>query len=135
MFRIMAISVGGTALFGGTAAWAYVAFSSPRVPVAEQTRCYSIASLDVPKGNDFYGSGVSVGGPGASDMKAIEACTPSWELGILTEGSTVVQRPRPGVKRPVPHLVACVLPEEGVAAVFPGPDDTCQKLGLPRLAE
>jgi hypothetical protein len=135
--RIAVIGLFGVVLLGGTAAWAYVAFAPAKVPVADETRCYSVASLDVPKDKDFYGTSVTTGAPfgGHASVKAIEACTPSWQLGILTEGSTTIARPQRGVNRPVPHLVACVLPEGGVAAVFPGPDDTCQKLGLPRLAE
>jgi hypothetical protein len=137
LLRIAAISAAATVLLGGTAAWAYVAFAPAKVPVADETRCYAVPSLDKPKDVDFYGTSVTVGSPDGRrpDVRAIEACTPSWQTGILTEGSTVVARPNPDANRPVPHLVACVLPEEGVAAVFPGPDDTCQKLGLPRLAE
>jgi hypothetical protein len=135
--RIAAIGAAGSALLGGTAAWAYVAFAPARVPVADETRCYPVPSLKAPTGTAVTFTSVTAVSPDGRrpEIRAIEACTPSWQLGMLTEGSTTIARPHRGANRPVPQLVACVLPEEGIAAVFPGPDETCQKLGLPRLAE
>jgi hypothetical protein len=137
MARFAVVGGAASVLFGGTAL-AYVAFAPARTPVADATRCYSVASLEGGDGLDFYGTTVGQvknADGSRSPVKAIEACTLLWQNGMLKLGKHKLGEPATdGVERPVPPLVACVL-KDGTAAVFPGDTDTCQKLGLPRLAE
>jgi hypothetical protein len=123
-------------LIGGTAA-AYVAFKPATVPVADQTRCYTKASL---AGGDtnFFGTTVaqarSADGTRAA-ASAVEACSALWRQGLLRLGSKQVGGPdTSGTTHPTPPLAACTL-DNGVAAVFPGDEQTCARLGLPRLAD
>jgi hypothetical protein len=53
---------------------------------------------------------------------------------LLRLGSKQVGGPDTRTDHPIPPLVACTL-DNGVAAVFPGDEQTCARLGLPRLAE
>lgn len=133
--RTVAIAVGASALLLGGTAGAYVAFKPATVPVADGTRCYSKATLD--GGDDFYGTTViqAFRADGTRNAAtAIDACSGLWKQGFLKPGQKEVGRPANGEDHPVPHLVACTL-DNGMAAVFPGDDGTCAKLGLPRLAE
>lgn len=122
-------------LFGGAAA-AYVAFAPADVPVADSTRCYTKASLETTS-NGFYGTTVTLAHSASGqrlETSAIQMCTGLWRGGFITPNSDVVGGPDAGKsEHPVPPLVACVY--DGIAAVFPGDETTCQDLGLPRLVE
>ncbi len=133
--RYAMIVAGASALLiGGTAA-AYVAFKPATVPVADETRCYTKASLEGDK--DFFGTTVSQAWSAdgtRSAASAVEACSAVWRQGLLQLGSKQVGGPDTGTDHPIPPLMACAL-DNGVAAVFPGDEQTCARLGLPRLAE
>jgi hypothetical protein len=131
-----AMVIGGASalLIGGTAA-AYVAFKPATVPVADEARCYTKASLE--GGKDFFGTTVSQAWSAdgtRNAASAVEACSAVWRQGLLQLGSKQVGGPDTGTDHPIPPLVACTL-DNGVAAVFPGDEQTCARLGLPRLAE
>jgi len=135
--RLAAVAIGASAALVGTTALAYVAFKPATVPVADQTRCYTKASLE--GGNDdFYGTTVGQAMPADGTRKAVaavEVCSALWRQGLLTPGSKRITVPeRDSADQPVPRLTACVL-EKGIAAVIPGDDNICARLGLPRLVE
>jgi hypothetical protein len=135
--RFAIIASGASALLiGGTAA-AYVAFRPAGVPIADQTRCYTKASLEGGDRN-FFGTTVTLGRSAdgtRTATSAVELCSALWRQGLLQLGSKQVGGPDAGqTSHPVPPLVACTL-DNGVAAVFPGDDQTCARLGLPRLAD
>jgi hypothetical protein len=136
--RVVRFAVAGAAfslLFGGTAL-AYIAFKSPSVPVTEVTRCYTVASLQGDANSPFFGTetGRAQKEDGTRDpATAVQQCATLWRNGMLTAGAHTVGSPDgAGHEHPVPLLQACVL-KEGIAAVFPGEDGTCEMLGLPRL--
>jgi hypothetical protein len=141
--RFAAAGAAASVLFAGTAA-AYVAFAPQRIPADDDMRCYTTATLEDPPGDlEFYGTGMTqVNGPPGEDRtktpaEATESCALVWRGGAFTLGS---KEPTPGdfdehARKPVPPLVACVLPGNGMVAVFPGDENTCRKLGIPRLAE
>ncbi len=134
--RFVTVLAGGAVLLvGGTAAATYVAFRPATVPVADQTRCYTKATLD--GGDDFFGTTVTVAYAAdapRTPASALTTCADLWRQGLLHLGTKAVDAPDPGHEYPVPPLVACVL-DSGVAAVFPGDDRTCALLGLSQLAE
>ncbi|HEX5198885.1 hypothetical protein ACFQS1_24595 [Paractinoplanes rhizophilus] len=136
-YRLVVVAAGASVLMFGGAAAAYVALKPATVPVADQTRCYTRASL---KGgdHDFYGTTVGQAVPAAGQRKAeaaVEICAALWRQGLLTAGSKEVGLPAgKSADHPVPALVACTL-DNGVAAVLPGDERTCARLGLPRLQE
>ena len=114
---------------GGTAA-AY-AFLHPRaVTDKDYARCYSEA-VYVP-GAKFAGttiaSAVGEGSPGTI-ADALATCASVWQVGGLRAGAPRGTAPVAGETYSVPALVGCTLPG-GIAAVFPGPPDTCDQLGL-----
>lgn len=114
---------------GGTAA-AY-AFLHPRAVTDKgYARCYSEA-VYVP-GTKFAGttiaSAVGVGNPGI-EQDALATCASLWQVGAVRSGAPRGTPPIGGATYSVPALVGCTLPD-GVAAVFPGPADTCDQLGL-----
>jgi len=94
---------------GGTAA-AYVAFKPASTPVADQTRCYSTASL---KGGDTDFSGTTVGLAHAADgstraAAAVDLCAALWRQGILQLNSPVVGAPSGDATAAVPALVTAL---------------------------
>ena len=121
----------GAALLLTTGAAAYVASR----PASDKSvvRCYTVAGLD--GGDVFRGTSVSVV---TRDRivpieDALSACARAWRDGVLVAGAAGPVDPDPRrVPAPVPPLVACTLPQ-GIAAVFPGDDATCRRLGLPSL--
>jgi hypothetical protein len=134
--RYATVVAGASALLIGGAAAAYVAFKPPTVPVADQTRCYTKASL-AGGDKDFFGTTVAQAwsADGTRDARsAVEVCSALWRQGLLQLGSKRVGGPDTGTDHPIPPLVACTL-DNGIAAVFPGDQQTCARLGLPRLAE
>lgn len=131
--RILVIgAVTAVALGGGGVAVAHQYFGSKPVTNHRTARCYAKLSTDF--GSNFPGT--TVGGPltpakpgGSSRLLPVTApideCAQLWKFGVINGRAN-----QPGNHTfPVPHLVGCVLPD-GTAAVFPGPDGTCQRLGL-----
>ncbi|HEY8454234.1 MAG TPA: hypothetical protein VIL34_01455 [Actinopolymorphaceae bacterium] len=132
-------TVGGGALtlvLASGAATAYVAFK----PAEDKASvlCYAAPDLD---SDHLPGARVAVAQDmpaGAEDSESgtiaitdpLATCSQAWRDGLIgPEG--VREPPEPTATHQVPNLVACTL-EEGVAAVFPGPPSTCERLGLPR---
>jgi hypothetical protein len=143
--RTATVSVGALALvLAGGAASAYVAFKAPTNLAS--VVCYSAASPEVLKDADSENKVAAAqeekpAGAGATATKPrplagkdpVAACTPLWEDGLLVAGDQKLNpnaRPDGVADRRVPNLVACTL-KEGVAGVFPGDADTCERLGLP----
>jgi hypothetical protein len=123
VFALIVATGGGTA-----AAYAYL---HPRaVTNTGYARCYSVP-LYV-SGANFAGttiaSAVGVGNPG-TEADALDTCASLWRVGALRAGAPRGTPPIAGATYSVPALVGCTLPG-GVAAVFPGPADTCDQLGL-----
>ncbi|HEY5199718.1 MAG TPA: hypothetical protein VIJ31_02320 [Acidothermaceae bacterium] len=114
---------------GGTAA-AYAYLHPRAVTDKGYARCYSEA-VYVP-GAKFAGttiaSGVGVGNPGI-ERDALDTCASLWQVGALRSGAPRGTPPVAGATYSVPALVGCTLPD-GIAAIFPGPPDTCDQLGL-----
>ncbi len=114
---------------GGTAA-AY-AFLHPRAVTDKgYARCYSEA--DYVPGATFPGTTVAsaVGGADNGTIKnALDTCASLWQVGALRAGAPRGTVPEAGATYAVPALVGCTLPN-GIAAIFPGPPDTCEQLGL-----
>jgi hypothetical protein len=112
---------------GGTAA-AIAYFGSTPVTDRTSARCYSAISTDF--GSEFPGTTIAAAqasdGSGGQVVAPIEACAAAWRVGI-PQG---IPPNKANPPYPVPNLAGCVLPD-GSAAVFPGPADTCQRLGLP----
>jgi hypothetical protein len=114
---------------GGTAA-AYAYLHPRAVTDKGHARCYSEAvytgAADFP--GTTIASGVGVGNPGI-EQDALDTCASLWQVGALRAGAPHGTPPVAGATYLVPALVGCTLPG-GVAAVFPGPPDTCDQLGL-----
>lgn len=134
--------IGATALvLAGGAAAAYVAFKPANDKFS--VICYSEARL----GDDVQRFTYAEANPESPNSKQPaqpatiadpeRACADLWKSGVLTPGSkgrTIVTNPDDATAaKPVPKLVSCTT-EDGVAAVFPGDDKTCERLGLPRTA-
>jgi hypothetical protein len=121
------------AIVGSAAAGITLLRSSP-VTDRSSARCYTVSELG--SGETFSGTTIhALGLPGslAQVDNAIATCSDLWRGGFLVSGKPTMQRPPPDSVYPVPHLVACTLPD-GRAAVFPGSEDTCAQLGLPIAA-
>lgn len=121
---VLLVGAGGTAL-------AVVLLQSKPVTDRSQARCYTVATYT--SGKSFPGSSIGEASQGSERGRvenALEVCAAMWRAGILQPGAprAVVNPGKP--QYPVPALVGCVLPG-GAAAVFPGPPDTCQRVGLP----
>lgn len=118
---------------GGVAA--AVRASLGEVTDRDTARCYSVAERH--DGRDFPGTSVAVAHPDSDVVGQVEdavaTCALVWRDGALEIGKRRAQPYRPGVDRPVPSLVGCVLPD-GSAAVFPGDAQTCSRLGLPAVS-
>ena len=98
-------------------------------------RCYTTADI----GRTDNHLAISVGGAPAGPL-ALEICQQNWEKGTLsTTAPFIVDNPVASIGQSTPTLIACVLPadmsDEGTeeVAVFPGSDDTCTRLNLPRF--
>jgi hypothetical protein len=129
IFSVIAAGV-GVATLGAGAAAAYIALRPAHITNKQTARCYTAVTYT--KGTVFPGTTVaqfgSDGNPGQVE-NAIDTCAALWRTGILERGMFVpVLHPAPGT-HVVPPLVACVLPG-GAAAIYPGPADTCVRLGL-----
>lgn len=97
-------------------------------PQTRAARCYETATTDFRVGNDF--DGIMIAAPRTLGLvfAPISGCGEAWQKGVL--GRRLRIATDPGQIVDVPHLVGCVLPD-GTPAAFPGPDGTCQRLGLP----
>jgi hypothetical protein len=114
---------------GGTAA-AYTYLHPRAVTDKGSARCYSEA-VYVP-GAKFAGTTIASGVGGGSTgtvENALDTCASVWQVGGLRAGAPRGTPPIAGATFSVPALVGCTLPD-GAAAVFPGPSDTCDRLGL-----
>jgi len=114
---------------GGTAA-AYAYLHPRAVTDKGSARCYSEA-VYVP-GAKFAGTTVASavgGGNNGTIQDALDTCASLWQVGGLRAGAARGTGPVAGATYAVPALVGCTLPG-GTAAVFPGPPDTCDQLGL-----
>jgi hypothetical protein len=114
---------------GGTAA-AYSYLHPRAVTDKGYARCYTEA-VYVP-GAKFAGttiaSAVGIDNPGLIE-DALDTCASLWQVGGLRSDAPRGTPPVGGATYSVPALVGCTLPG-GIAAVFPGPVDTCDQLGL-----
>jgi hypothetical protein len=114
---------------GGTAA-AYAYLHPRAVTDKAYARCYSDA-VYVP-GAKFAGTTIASavgGGSVGTEEDALDTCAAVWRVGALRAGAPHGTPAIAGAAYAVPALVGCTLPG-GVAAVFPGPADTCDQLGL-----
>jgi hypothetical protein len=114
---------------GGTAA-AYAYLHPRAVTDKGSARCYSEPVYV--RGATFAGTTIASAAGGGSDgsiQDALDTCASLWQAGALRLGVPHVIPPVAGARYPVPALVGCTLPD-GIAAVFPGPPDTCNQLGL-----
>ncbi|MFG2040289.1 hypothetical protein [Dactylosporangium sp. NPDC048998] len=131
--RLLVAAGLGAALLLSSGAIAYRQWAP--AAVRDQVRCYTVDSLR--GGDDFFGTTAGqaqpANGPALPPPSPVEVCAGLWRAGVLRPGVKQVSGP-PGGEYPVPPLVACALPD-GVAAVFPGDERTCLRLGLPRLSE
>jgi len=95
-------------------------------------RCYTTADLNRTDNHLAVSLNAPVG------PHAMEICQQNWENGTLFAAAPFIRDQPAGPGQSVPDLVACVLPadmsDEGTeeVAIFPGSDDTCGKLNLPR---
>ena len=124
-----AVVAGGVGV--GTAA-ALGAFRSAPPTDRLVARCYTTDSLDDPTNHEEFM--VATGGhPSLRDAasSALDICRGGWSQGRYSASDPkVLLDPKPPPwDYPVPPLVACVL-KNGEVGVFPGPDATCQQLGL-----
>lgn len=123
------------AISGGTAA--AVTLLSPQNPTVRASgRCYARVSSNFAR--TFPGGSVSVLEPNRSDTadvpsQIISACAALWRQGAIGQPSQGPDSSRSSQEFPVPPLVACVLPN-GEAAVFPGSENICIRLGIAPLA-
>ena len=138
--RPLLIAGAAVVVAAGTSAgaYAYVARSQPVTDKGE-ARCYTVAGLS--GGPQSYTSlaqatPVNSGKPGQV-TDALGDCASLWQQGFLRAGprgaAMPTAVPSPGADKPVPPLVACVMPD-GTAAVFPGTRATCATLGLPNAS-
>jgi len=114
---------------GGTAA-AYAYLHPRAVTDKGSARCYSVPVYV--RGANFDGTTIASavgGGSRGTEEDALDACASLWQVGALRAGAPHGTPPVAGATYTVPALVGCTLPD-GVAAIFPGPPDTCNQLGL-----
>lgn len=138
--RAATVGVGAAALVlaGGAASAGYVMFR----PATElQTVwCYDAPSLDenqrVQAGLANDDSEGEAAGP-IDINDPVSMCSQLWQDGVLPvgAGSDLEAAPNEGAPaEEAPSLTACTL-NDGIAAVFPGDENTCTGLNLPRLQE
>ncbi|MEV6926824.1 hypothetical protein AB0M46_20275 [Dactylosporangium sp. NPDC051485] len=125
----------GAALALSTGALAYRQWATPEV--TDQVRCYTVASLEERDGSFFgttAGQAQAADGRPQASPSPVEVCAMLWRIGLLRPGQLQPNPPaEDGREYPVPPLTACTLPN-GIAAVFPGDERTCLRLGLPRMS-
>ena len=114
---------------GGTAA-AYAYLHPRAVTNKGYARCYSEPVYA--QGSIFPGTTIATAvgeGSNGSIEDALDTCASLWQVGALTPGAPRAVAPVAGRSYPAPALVGCTL-SNGIAAVFPGGADTCDRLGL-----
>jgi len=125
---VVAALIAIVAIGSGAAAFA-VAAHAP-VTNKQLARCFTSASR-----SGFAAEIAVAGKPGSSGQvtNAHDTCADLYSDGRLKQGvSAEMPHPSNG-EQPVPHLVVCVWTDKS-AAVFPGPQGTCARLGLPAAA-
>lgn len=123
--RLAVVAVALIALGGGVA-WAAGVFSASEISFQSGVGCYSEARLNGPR------LSVTVTHAAADP---VAKCEKYWREGVVD--TTLRRLGREGkIDYPrgeyPPHLVACARPGSGIA-VFPGPDDLCERLGFEPL--
>jgi hypothetical protein len=130
--------IGALVVVGGGAGTALALALLHAKPVQDHSyaRCYSVAQHGAePNGPAATFPGTTIAETAGLSGRiytdnALSACAAVWRAGLLQPGvAGVVHQPGKPFY-PVPALVGCVLPD-GAAGIFPGPPDTCQRLGLP----
>lgn len=126
---LAAVGVFGASL--GTAA-ALGVFTSPTD--MDIALCYATANLNEPGNHTEFSVAIADGeNPHVHNAAnlALEICAEAWRQGRLSITEPHVREPVHAVtvERPVPQLIACVLPS-GQVGVFPGSEATCLRLGL-----
>lgn len=124
----VAVVVVAVAAGGGVAA-AFGAFSTPTD--TSTAFCYASPNLDDSGSNrvEFAAAGTPER-PGDATSVGLDVCAAYWRSGVFNSNGTVNADQAPtGGSLPVPHLVACVLPD-GQVGIFPGNTTTCTGLGL-----
>jgi hypothetical protein len=125
--RVAVVAAAAAVLVGlGGTAVAMLAFE--HAPVRDLAHCFPYATTDVDRPG--LGPDVTLAGGADSAAQALDLCRAEWRSGALVATPPYVGTPG-GTPQPVPPLVACVLPT-GVVGVFPGPPETCTRLGFPR---
>jgi hypothetical protein len=123
----------GAAVLVTSAAVAIAYVQSEPVTVKTTARCYTVDSLA--GGTNFSGTTIAHAGrpdTTAQVNHALSVCAALWRQGFLKHGARTALQPGPNEHHRVPPLAACTLPN-GTAAVFPGRQDTCARLGLPSV--
>jgi hypothetical protein len=96
--------------------------------VRSEVRCFPgyVTDFDNPR----YGDTTYIGGDTAT--LAVDLCAEQWRDGYLVSTPPYAANGS-STPQPVPHLIACVLPNDEVG-VFPSYNagETCEALGLPR---
>ena len=99
-------------------------------PVTDKglARCFTIVKLGASP--DYYATVADPGKPGTPGQvrDAHAGCAKLYRIGMLKKGQPVLP-PTRNRSYPVPPLAICVW-HDGTAAVFPGPPETCARLGL-----
>lgn len=124
--RRLVLAIVALIALGGGAAWAAGVFSADEISFRAGMGCYSEARLDGPR------LSITVTHAAADP---VAKCEKYWREGVVD--TTRRRLGREGKidyppKRYPPHLVACARPGSGIA-VFPGPDEVCEKLGMEPL--
>ena len=110
-----------------------VALSKLRPSEPAMVRCFAVVTTDFNNPGLGFDLGVAAAPGGTAPSAAaqgLDQCGQAWFRGELSGSDPHLPTDFPGGDQPIPHLVACVLPE-GFVGVFPGPAGTCAALGLP----
>jgi len=126
--RRLAIALLALLALSGGAAWATGVFSAQEIAFQDGVGCYSEARLGGPR------LSITVTHAAADP---VAKCEKYWRDGVVDTTKRRLAREGkidyPPDHYP-PHLVACARPGSAIA-VFPGPDDVCERLGLKPLPD
>lgn len=126
---VVIAALAATVVGGGLA----VALSKLRPSEPAMVRCFAVATTDFDNPGLGFDLGIAAAPGGTAPSTAaqgLDQCGQVWFRGELSTSEPHLPTDFPGGGQPIPHLVACVLPE-GFVGVFPGPAGTCAALGLP----
>lgn len=132
---VMTAAVGFSGVGLGTAA-ALGLFASPTD--RRIAYCYTTADLHDPTNREDFSVATSPQdtNPSLHDAaaSALDICAGGWQQGRFsaTDPKISLDPKAPPWNHPIPHLVACVLPN-GAVGVLPGSVNTCTDLGLPNV--